>query len=506
MKIYAEEKALAEQIKQDTSISYILEPQEASDSEIDLMMPDREKISTAGIKDNDLFFHKSILVTTSWNANDDVFSPAEVWPARNTPMHKPTNLNHQSSKIVGHMTGNWAITADGKIIDEDTAIDELPSKFHILNGAVIYKKYHNNKEYEEQVHSLIEEILAKKQFVSMECGFNDFDYALQSTAATGSGEKPKIKLVTRNEETAFLTKHLRAYGGEGIYENHKVGRVLKNITFIGKAYTPTPANKESVIFTESDMFDFANATREEALDKKIEKNTGKSKKTDGLEKRRVISLSKTNLNGDNSMSEAFEKQIAELSDDKKSLAKQVEDLKDQLTKADVAKHQEKVSELESTIQSLQESLSKKEDYMKEKEEEAKKAKADLDEATKQNKTLADKLQTIEVEKAKADRVSYLVDSKIDREDAVAKVELFSDLSDEQFKAVADTLIKAASSVEGQEAPASDPKEADASELEASSTDEDAATAASTEQEPEDKDVVTVASLAEKIQKTFKNNK
>ena len=40
----------------------------------------------------DLYYLQSILVSTGWNKNDDVFDPQELWSARSTPEDKPFNL------------------------------------------------------------------------------------------------------------------------------------------------------------------------------------------------------------------------------------------------------------------------------------------------------------------------------------------------------------------------------------------------------------------------------
>src|SRR5690606_32975140 len=41
--------------------------------------------------------------------------------------------------------------------------------------------------------------------------------------------------------------HLRAYGGNGVYEGYRLGRLLRNITFSGKGLVDVPANKRSHI-------------------------------------------------------------------------------------------------------------------------------------------------------------------------------------------------------------------------------------------------------------------
>jgi hypothetical protein len=60
-----------------------------------------------------------------------------------------------------------------------------------------------------------------------------------------------MRIIERNEKTAFLTKHLRAYGGKGEFEGSKLGRVLRRIVFSGKGLVSKPANPESVILGAS---------------------------------------------------------------------------------------------------------------------------------------------------------------------------------------------------------------------------------------------------------------
>ena len=54
----------------------------------------------------DLFYIKSVLVSTGWNKNDDVFDAAETWAARNTPEDKQFNFMHNENDIIGHITGS----------------------------------------------------------------------------------------------------------------------------------------------------------------------------------------------------------------------------------------------------------------------------------------------------------------------------------------------------------------------------------------------------------------
>lgn len=197
--------------------------------------------------DADLHYIDAVLVTTGWNNNDDVFDRVETWAARHSPEDKQLNYEHDHSKIVGHIVSNAAVrvgagdAAVGEAIADDTVVDDLPQKFHLVTGAVLYKHW-QTPELQEQMDDILALIAKGGLRVSMECVFAGFDYAMRSPDGS-------TKVVARNEKTAFLTKHLRAYGGTGRFGEDRVGRVLRNIVFSGKGLVKNPANPESVILS-----------------------------------------------------------------------------------------------------------------------------------------------------------------------------------------------------------------------------------------------------------------
>lgn len=193
-------------------------------------------------KQSDLHYFNSVLVSTGWNKNDDVFTKAELWSSRHTPVNKPVNYMHDETDIIGHMTGSMVIDQNGNLISDETEESAIPDMFDIVTSAVIYKSW-GDKETRERIDELCQEINHGDWSVSMECIFNDFDYAISS-------ENGVNKVLARNEESAFLTKHLRSYGGTGEFQGYKIGRVLKNLTFSGKGIVNKPANPRSVIFSK----------------------------------------------------------------------------------------------------------------------------------------------------------------------------------------------------------------------------------------------------------------
>jgi hypothetical protein len=188
----------------------------------------------------DLHYLNSVLVSTGWNKNDDVFDASEAWAAKDTPVDKQFNYMHNESDIIGHITGSMVVDKNGVKIESQ----EQPQEFDILTSAVLYKSW-SDPELNDRMSQLIAEIDEGKWAVSMECLFSDFDYSVVSP----NGD---TKVVARNEGSAFLTKHLRVYGGKGEYEGYKVGRLLRNIAFSGKGLVNKPANPRSIILNSSD--------------------------------------------------------------------------------------------------------------------------------------------------------------------------------------------------------------------------------------------------------------
>jgi hypothetical protein len=406
MKVHKQEilDGIRDRILGDTSIAYAVQMEKSSNTEFSAaVLKAFASKSKAAVSDG-LYPTKSILVSTVWNLNDDIFDPVEAWLARSTPEDKPTNLDHDEKKIVGHITGNWPVTEAGVIIADDTAIDELPELFHIVNSAVIYTLW-EDKELVERTEKLIAEIEDGTKFVSMECRFRGFDYAVIAPDKT-------YHVIARNSQTAFLTKHLRAYGGTGEYDGYRVGRLLRSIAFTGKGYVDKPANPSSVIL-KGEEFSFSTIKQNDivlnndgVLFFSTQSKLPESKKMD-LEK----------LNSE------LNTKVGSLTTELASAATKIAELEKALTasKSEVTVATEKTA----TEAAKAEALSK-----------------ELAEVKKNNETLSTELTTIKAAELKGRRVAKLVDGGLVKDEAEKKVAVFAALSDEQFDVVAESLVAA----------------------------------------------------------------
>lgn len=190
----------------------------------------KAKAAVGDGKDFDLYYLASILASAGYNSNDDTFLPEELWEARATPIHKQFNFNHNETDIIGVMFDSFLLDAEGNRIEDEK---DIPLIKDIATHSVIWTKW-EDPVLQGRMNKIIAEIEDGIQFVSMEVLFRDFDYLLTTEAET--------KVVARNDATAFLTKHLKAFGGDGVWKDFAVKRVLRNFTFSGKGLTPNPAN------------------------------------------------------------------------------------------------------------------------------------------------------------------------------------------------------------------------------------------------------------------------
>ena len=424
IKIYAKEieDGISEMVQANASIAYacplsIANPTEDEKSRIEASLKS-EASSNKGQKD--LYYVDSVLVTTCWNRNDDVFNKSEVWAARSTPEDKPFNIEHDEHDIIGHITGNWIINNSGEIIPDETSEEELPDTYHIVTSSVMYKHWTDPKLI-ARTKELIEQIEAGKKFVSMECLFTDFDYAL----ASDSGQ---MRTLGRNEESAFLTKHLRAYGGTGVYQGFKIGRMLKNIAFCGHGLVNKPANPSSIIFDKYNPF---VAPTEGSL--AIFESSQAAQQS-------VLSKEETEM-ADNL--DFYKNQVSELKASVNTLSEEKKELEAQLTEAGAKEYDAKIAELQVTIAEKDETIEAQVTESEALATELTETKTKLEEAeakvveVEQAKAELDaQLAQIEAEKVRASRISQLVEAGLETEEAEAAVEKFAELSDDQFEAIA----------------------------------------------------------------------
>ena len=357
-------------------------------SDVDVL----EKVIAQNKDQMDLYYLESVLVSTGWNKNDDVFDPQETWAARNTPEDKQFNFMHNEDDIIGHITGSYVVDHEGNHLSQE----EKPEQFDIITQAVLYTSW-SGEEKRERMNKIIAEIEEGKWFVSMECLFPAFDYALQ----TAEGQ---TKIIERNEASAFLTKHLRAYGGEGTYENYRIGRLLRNLAFSGKGLVSKPANPRSIILDKSEYFD---ESKSQTL---------------------TISSIKEMKMSDH------DKQIEDLRAELAEAKAANEALKERVVAEQQSEFEAKIQALEATIAEQAGTIEAKDATIAEQAEAIKNGEEDM-------KNKMDELREMKKKEAMMKRRAQLEEAGLDAEEASATVESFDGVNDEAFEAVVAMMKK-----------------------------------------------------------------
>jgi uncharacterized coiled-coil protein SlyX len=404
-----------------------------------------ERAAAQANDSEELYRMLSVLVSVGWNLNDEVFLKDRMWAARNTPEDKRFDYRHKDQDILGHIVGNYVVDNAGNVIPDDTKEEDLPDEFHIVAETVIYKDW-KDEDQQKRVDTIIAEIetaLASedgkdtKWYVSMECNFYGFDYAIKD-------RNNKVSIVERTQATAVLTKYLRAYGGNGYINDYQIGRVPKNISYSGLGLVENPGNPQSIIFNGVLSF------REEQTSQVQE----------------IMEIAMANDNSkDTTAADAL---IAEYKGKIETLEAAKNDLN---TK--VGKLEAEIANKDNEIKTLNAKVTETEGKVEAAKTEAA---AKLDEINKKLEESEKALAEIKAAEVKSNRVAQLVEKGLAKEDAEATVVKFAKLSDEQFTAIA-ALVNPVKTPEVKKPTEAEAAEAAAKVLETAKADEAAKLAA-----------------------------
>lgn len=421
-------------------------------------------------RQKDLFYFDMIMVSAGWNKNDDVFSPQELWKAKATPIHKQLNLMHDHTDIIGHMTASAVVDQDGNVVSADISEEAIPDKIDIVTSAVIYKTW-QDKDQRERVQELCDEIDKGEWSVSMECMFPNFDYALV-------GPDSEHHVLERNPTTAFLTKHLRAYGGDGEYQGYKVGRLFRDLYFSGTGVVAKPANPRSRVLLAGETDTFSTRVNHNSI--------------------HSIAMEQLEMS-DNS------KEIQDLQEALASMKAEVADLK-KTNEETIEEKNTAIAGLTEKVEALEKEVAEAEDYKKASEHKMKKKDEELEKMKEENSGLKKASKAMK-------RKAALQKAGASEEEAEETVEKFSEASDEMFEqvvALIDDRSKSESTEETEEAEAEsdsdESEEADETELDEVEEEEESSEASvnTDEEEPAPAYASMAAWLRGNVLKTTKS--
>ena len=189
-------------------------------------------------------------VANKFNNNGDGIETNTALAIKDYFIHKPTNIEHDRSRVVGHIV-NAGISAYGQESSELIPEEELKgtySPFHISLAAVVYRIV--NSDFANLINDSSDPEHENYQMVSAswELGFNEYLIAL------GSDDLTEAELISDEGQVEELSQYLVTQGGAGkMKDGTKVNRlVVGDVYPLGIGFTATPAADVKGLITKKE--------------------------------------------------------------------------------------------------------------------------------------------------------------------------------------------------------------------------------------------------------------
>ena len=360
-------------------------------------------------------------VANRFNKNGDGIDSKTALAIKDYFIHKPTNIEHQRNKVVGHVVGaSLSSFGDNKLISEEEAeLEDGP--FNIALSAVVYKTV--NPQFATLIEKSVdpEDELYQKVSASWEVGFNDYDIVL------GNADLREGEVISDEDQKEEFRQFLKAYGGKGETDDGvQVHRLIKGSIYpLGIGFTANPAAEvKGITVDEDSSSQFRIKSSDDAMFDKIEiKNNILKEKSSHSPKDDVILNKKPNHR--NIMEKEILEQITETLEAQASSKKLSEEAIASITKVF---HDAIVQKNEQWKQDKESLTAEKEDLVKSSEaaiEEIEGLKKELSGTSEEISKLKTQIEARELADKFNDRMSELDDEfQLEDEDRIV---LASDL-------------------------------------------------------------------------------
>ena len=186
-------------------------------------------------------------VINMFNANDDGIASSVAVRMMDKFRHKPINIEHDRSRIIGHIT-NVAFTdrTSHDFLWEEEAL-KTKSAYNLSLGGFIYKMV--NQDFFEELEASMDSDSPSYHSISAswEVGFNSFAIAL------GSSEMQYAEIIENPIEVAKYAPYLKAFGGTGVTEDgRRVYRLITGEVYpLGMGFVKNPAADVKGIYSQN---------------------------------------------------------------------------------------------------------------------------------------------------------------------------------------------------------------------------------------------------------------
>ena len=208
-------------------------------------------------------------VVNKFNKNGDGIDSETAVAVKDYFVHKPTNIEHDRDKIVGHIVsaGFSKYGDSSELMNDDAALIE-DKAYNIALAAVVYRTA--SKEFADLVENSTNADSDYYQTVSAswEVGFNDY------VISVGGDDLYESSIISDPEEIKAYSSYLKSLGGKGMLKDgRKVNRlIVGDIYPLGIGFTSNPAADVKGLIAEQNNREKEQPSRNDPIDKIIIKS------------------------------------------------------------------------------------------------------------------------------------------------------------------------------------------------------------------------------------------
>jgi len=236
-------------------------------------------------------------VVNSFNKNGDGIDAKSAVRILDQFKHKPTNIEHQKQKVVGHIvSAGFSSFMDNDLLSPEE-VEDMDEPFNIALASLIYRTV--NPQFANLVEQSVdpESEFYHQVSASWEIGFNDF------VLAVGSNDLKNAEIINDENMIDELKGNLKALGGEGkMKDGSPIHRLIVGEIFpLGIGFTSNPAANVKGLTVSS-------KTEQAPTTEKKEKNISQNINSDVNNKKSIIMDNNEILNN---LVSALEEKVSE---------------------------------------------------------------------------------------------------------------------------------------------------------------------------------------------------
>ena len=249
-------------------------------------------------------------VVNQFNKNGDGIDANTAIRIKDYFVNKPTNIEHQRKKVVGHIVGSSFSEFETNRLMSNEEAQRIDGPFNIALASVVYKTV--NPQFAAMIENANEDGFDKLISASWELGFNEFAIAL------GSKDLREAEIVSDPSMLGEFEKYLKSEGGTGeMDDGTKVYRLVKGEVYpLGVGFTTNPAaDVEGIQIVQDKKEVMADTQKKEKTSENISQSqnlTVKNEKLTIMEQENLIKKLEEILDNKLSNKEYAEETVASL--------------------------------------------------------------------------------------------------------------------------------------------------------------------------------------------------